>query len=621
MELYAFVHYLFAVFTFYFLLYSFRRIALHWRDGKEKVITSSGRLVVKIACTVTCSLLALAHIVDYVPSKYDKENSIARTVFFSLYSFSWLISSYLTYFDYSRRLPSQWQGQRFFWIFGLIANISLLSFNLSINLYNFQGSELFQFDIIQLLAYILSIILCCLLSSYSIFRPNDFSITSPELIKKLKRSTVLFDETIENDDIKIKVSIIGYKIKQVQSITLLHFNINVSVNRLVHSISRTLADFEALDLCLREKFPKSQFPNLKFPEFHKEALRKEDPSIRAKLLNTYLSELCCPDFMTSELLNFLQIEGNVRDLLVVRNSIGFEEKTPMSEDFLRSDSSLFNYHSTNLNLSNQDSGNLLNLKWVVDVTIPTYRIEEDGSIDYYVRSEFVANKIEKTRPYKFKDFGELHKALKKIVSPGTVMNFPNRNYTKTLKSRDKEGIEQRKKQLENYISVLANDPAYISKEVLEFLGDSISLDEVYSLIPMFNYRIHGEGEWEGEISDDSSHYILYSFFIIKIKDKFEIQWKIMKRFREFDALHKKLTQRHASPLLKQFLVETGKLRKDENIQALPPLPNKRISPLSTLGEIVERKKMLEGYLIELFSNPAVICSYQFRGFIEDKTLY
>lgn len=621
MDWYIFLHSLFAVFTVYFISYSIQRIMLHWKDGREKVITSSGRLLVKIACTVTCSLLEFAHIIDYVPSKYSEANMISRTIFFSLNGFSWLISSFLVYFDYSRRLSSQWKGQRLFWVFGLIANTCLVIYNFSQHLYKFKGENLLKFDVIQVLSYTLSIIICCLLSFYSIFRPNDFVITSPELYKRLKKSTMLFEESgLETEDIVIKANIIGYKIKQVQSITLLLFNVNISVNGVLHSVSRSLADFEALDLGLREKFPKSQYPNLNFPEFQRELLRKEDPSTRAKLLNVYISALCCSDFMTSELLNFLQIEGNCRDLLIIRNSIGFEDKIALSEDPGRSESSIYHYYTPALNLPANDSGGSQNLQWVINVSIPTYRIEEDSSIDYFVRSEILLLKIEKIRPYKFKDFCEFHKTLKKIVNPGVVMNFPSRNYTKTLKTRDKEGIEQRKKQLECYISLLANDPAYISKEVLEFLGDSIELNEIYTLIPMFKYRIHEESEWEGEISDDSSHYILYTYVISKtrVEENFEVQWKIMKRFREFDALNKKLNQRHGSPLLKQFLIQTGKIGKDESILPLPILPNKRISPLSTLNEIIDRKKMLEGYLNELLANPAIICSYQFREFIEDK---
>ena len=123
--------------------------------------------------------------------------------------------------------------------------------------------------------------------------------------------------------------------------------------------------------------------------------------------------------------------------------------------------------------------------------------------------------------------------------------------------------------------------------------------------------------WEGDISDDCTHYILYHANIAKAfgNSNFEIEWTISKRYSQFDALHKKLQQRQNSIALKKFLIHKDEQFKDI---PLPPLPSKTISPLSTLEEIEGRKQLLEIYLRELLINPAVTCSPVFREFIDEK---
>ena len=466
--------------------------------------------------------------------------------------------------------------------------------------------------------------------------PNDFSIISPDLFKRLKKSSKIFEDTItehNEEDIIIKTSIIGNKIKEVKGVRIISYTISVSHNSSSNQISRTLEDFEALDSSLRKKFPRSEYPNLAFPEFIIENIRKESIENRAKILQVYLSELCVQEFMTSDLLNFLQIEGHTRDLLTFRNSTGIDEKINFSEEVIRSESSISPYFTPNSLIQHLDLAKQADqIQWLVAVSIPSYRVEEQ-TVEYFIKSVIKPLNFDKIQPRNYKEICEIHNTLKKLVNPAKILNFPSKNYSKSLKKKDKDAIEQRKKQVEYYFSCILNDPGYLSQELLEFIGCDFSPQDLYTLIPKFSYKLKEEAEWQDEIGDDSSHFISFSFTISRSKSdpptsssllnsKFEVEWKISKRYREFDAIHKKLSIRHSSPLLKQYLIYTNQSSKDskEVLKPLPQLPSKTVSQLSTLFEKNERKKQLFNYLDQLLQNPGVTCSYFFREFIEDKEI-
>ncbi|OMJ77834.1 hypothetical protein SteCoe_22502 [Stentor coeruleus] len=625
MDFYIVIHSVFTAWPSYFTVYSILRIIKHWNDGKERVQTSSGRLIVKIAATVACAVIQIIHIVDFFPKKYSESKLISRSVYFCISMISWVFSAILVYFDYSRRLKSQWRGQRLYWIMELINNIILLSFNLYSGLYLLKGSELYQFDIIQILAYCLSILICLLLTFYSIFLPNDFTVITANVYLKLKRSSILFDGTgneSTDEQINIKASISGYKIKQVSASSIVHYKITVALNALKYTVSRSLFDFEELDKTLREKFPKSLYPNLNFPSFHVEHLRKLSPDERGIELNKYMVGVVCQDFMTPDLLNFLQIEGNYRDILMLQHSQMAEERYNIRETPQRATSSTFNYYTQAIATGEFDkSANSQVYQWMIHISFPSYRNDEHtGETDYYLRTSIEPLGFEKIKPFKFKDFCDFHKNLKKSISPAVPIKFPSMNYTKSLKKNDKEAIEYRKAQLEYYFSQILNDPAYLTKESLEFIGCDADVNQVLNQAYMPTYKLCHEITWENDISDDSSTFIVYSMGISKLtrNSVFEMEWRINKRFREFDGLHEKLQMRHSSPLLKNYLLYYGKIPKDTNVPNLPNLPSKYWTPLSTLAEIEERKKNLEGYMKELLSNPAVTCSYAFREFIGDK---
>ena len=610
------VHAPFYILPMYFIFYTTQRMIKHWRDGRERARVSSGRLVAKTIATVCCAILELIHIADYSPNvSYSAEELAFRTCYFLLSGIAWLFSSILVYFDYTRGLPSQWRGQRLFWVLELFSNVVLLGLNIVFQEFEYDGEDFYQFYLIQILSYTMTIVSCCLLSYYAVFRPNDFSvINSPPVYYPLERKPrPLPDEAnISRDsEINFKLSITGYKIKPVMNSSIIHYNINICINDTARTISRSLMDFEFLDKSLRE-----QFSGNSFPDFSISTLRNSNVEDRGQALCVYLSSLCCSDFMTPDLLNFLQIEGNYRDILTYKHMQAAKELHVASEFTPRSESTIQSYHyrppalvssETNIKTSSH-------LQWIVKISIPSFRLEESTqSTDFYVKCEIPGIGFEKTRPFKLVDFANLHRCMKKVLHPTNMIAFPS----KSNSFGKSDGMESQRALLEYYLTEIYNDPAYICKEALDFIGCDAELDDILSLIPDYTYKIVEDMSWEGGISEDSNSFISFPVGIGKKAEGalLEKEWKCSRRYREFDAMNKRLVQRQSSWMLKNYTLFKGRVYKDIQI---PSLPGKKISPLSTHEEIVERKNGLERYLQELITNPLVTSSFAFREFIDEK---
>ena len=244
----------------------------------------------------------------------------------------------------------------------------MLTTNILFEIYSFHGSSLYEFDIIQIVIYSITIILNLILSFYSLFKPNDFAIISEDMYIKLRKSTLLFNDP-GNESIEkvllLTINISGYKIKNVMNTSTIHYNINICVNNLNYYVSRTLVDFYSLDRALRENFPKSDFPNLIFPEFSMDLLKKCTIEERAAMLGAYLQVLCSAEFMTSDLLNFLQIEGDYRDSLAYKHNLIIEELLPNSEGLSRqrAESKILDYYNPSvIQPIENESNKKLNLK-------------------------------------------------------------------------------------------------------------------------------------------------------------------------------------------------------------------------------------------------------------------
>ena len=198
--------------------------------------------------------------------------------------------------------------------------------------------------------------------------------------------------------------------------------------------------------------------------------------------------------MTVELLDFLAIKGNYRDVLMFRHSQTIEEKLPNTEVLPRSESLANHYYTPKLSTFTMENNIFYSqcLQWIVQISIPSYRFEEiSQSIDYYVKWEIPSLNLAKIKPFKFKEFASLHKTLKRVVHPANMIQFPSKNYIRNLKdkNKDKDSIELRRAQLEYYLLEIFNDPAFICKESLEFIGCDAEVDDVLRNVPDYFYRI------------------------------------------------------------------------------------------------------------------------------------
>lgn len=571
----------------------------------------------KIITTSSCGLLEVIHIADYSPDvEYSTSEIVFRFIYFFLSGCSWMLSSILVYFDYSRKLKSQWKGQRIYWILQLVSNSILLLLNIVFDKYDFN-STFYQFSLIQILSYCFIISCCALLSYCAVLKPDDFKPFETNMYEKLRKSrnslTGIRAELSVNE-IKFKVNITGYKIKQVSNSKIINYNIHVTLNETTHNIYRSLTDFEALDNSLREKFAKSKF--YAFPQFSMLELRGLDVDNRGKTLCTYLTSVCREEFMSPDLLNFLQIEGNYRDLLTYKHDLILEEKIRSGESYSRTESVLADYYSPRPVVPQQiKKSTPAHLQWVVKVSIPTFNIDEMAqTVYYYIKAEIPALGFEKIRACTLKDFINLHKALKKALHPGCMIKFPDKEISQNAK--DESSIEANKCYLESYLIEILNDPAYICQEALDFICCDNDFNDVLELIPEFYYRITEEIGWEWEISEDSTHFMLYNVGIAKKTEEnsLEKEWKFSKRYKDFDSLNKKLMERQNSPFLKNYALKKGKNSKNFS---LPGLPGKKISSLSTLEEIEERKKGLENYINELINNLITSSSFALREFLSE----
>ncbi|OMJ87315.1 hypothetical protein SteCoe_11001 [Stentor coeruleus] len=604
----------------YFILYTIQRIIRHWKDGKERARTSGGRLVIKLLATITCAIFELVHIADYSPNQNYSDGEIAfRISYFVLSGVAWAASSILVFFDYNRRLKAQWHGQRIFWILETPTNLALLLMNILVTDYNYSGVEFFSFSLIQIISYIVVTSISLFLAFLALFRPNDFTVISPNFPEKLEENFIVKDEggiDKKLDEISLRISYTRYKIRQMQNSSLIQYKVNLNINTSIIHITRTLNDFEGLDRLLKSKFARGQIHARSFPEFPTEKLRSSSINERGQALCEYLNNLLSIEFMTPELIDFLNIEGEYRDILTLKHSQLIGERLPNEETILRNESFSGNYYSP-YSTENTESfyGNSSRLQWIVKIRVLSHSQEDvSKEIDYYVKSKIPCLKFKHTKGFTIDDILSLHKAIKK---QDLSIENPIKNYS-ILKNHVEDTVELRRMEIEHYLLEILNDPAFICKDALKFIGCDADLCSILDNIPEFSYTITDSIEWKGEIGEDSSHFIVYK---VGISEKntlsgIETEWKFSRRFREFFALNDRLIRRQSSTLLKNYLISKGKNTKDLN---LPYLPGRSLAPLCTSQEIEERKIGLDFYIKELVMNPYVVCSYAFREFVDNKT--
>lgn len=303
------VHLPFIVLPIYFIIYTFIRVSKHWSDGKEPAKTSNSRFAAKLVLTFALSLLELAHVIDYSPNQhYSAEETAFRVGFYVLSALAWLFSSVLVFFDFIRRLESQWRGQRIYWILELFSHIVILILNTTIDSYDYSGREFYTFTLIQITCHALSVVFCLILSYFSLFRPNDFTKTNKINDISLHVPFKPIEDSMKFNEELFKVNFIDCKTRRnKENSSVTYYKFHVKVNNCESFITKTVQEFmvlnqtlEGLGLVLNEPLP--DLVLIHFEEQGKELCR-------------YLKYLCRVECMTPELLEFLEIRGSEKESL------------------------------------------------------------------------------------------------------------------------------------------------------------------------------------------------------------------------------------------------------------------------------------------------------------------
>ena len=107
----------------------------------------------------------------------------------------------------------------------------------------------------------------------------------------------------------------GFKIKDLD-IKTIYYDIIVSVNGNTHKVSHTYAEFDAIHNAIKNSCSTEGFPPERIPEFPSFRMANISTDKKTLLLGEYLKSLCSQNLFSSELLEFLKIEGKIRESIL-----------------------------------------------------------------------------------------------------------------------------------------------------------------------------------------------------------------------------------------------------------------------------------------------------------------
>jgi PX domain len=596
-----------------FIAYAVVRIKRHWKDGEDKFIVLNKHVYFKWFLSLVMTLITIMHIVDlYLFSLIDQLEAISRGIFFILQLIACLASFFLGIFENNKGLLIAWIGHRSFWPLNLIIQSVL---GISEGYYVLVTKKEYKNTWANLIivAYSVQIICCMILTVYAIRRPNEFLKIGEDnyyfITKSVKKT--LTNQLIDDLCQYPKISINSYKIKQECSKPVIYFNIMSSIKSQFFSAKRSLQEFETLNQQILDKFPLRDYPNLCIPPYPKmNAMAVED---RMKALEEYLNHLASSDFMIFEYLDFLKIKEPLRTELMSCNEDLVRKNSCFEIPESRSTSILEKYYNPKTYESElTDNMNEIYLQKYVYITISKW-IEIGAHIEYIVDWNIPYLELNGSVQKRYNEFLDFHKSLSKIVSPAKLPSFPRKSYLRRLQKIDEKALSTRKVQLQNYLSHILNDTAFLCNEVLEFLNIPTSIEKIWSFEhPVVEIKLIAPISCYPEI-DDSSHYLKYPMKFCKFFNKIkQYEWSITKRYKEFDEMHNFMFNRTLSPVLIKYYEYFN-----HKILLLPVLPPKTVGSLINPLEIENRRLGLEKYLEELFSLPLVYDAYIFRQFIND----
>ena len=595
----------------WFISYAVIRMKRHWSDGKDKFILLNRHVYLKWLLTLIMTLLTFFHILDLsFFATLTQSQMISRSAFFGLLFCAWLVSFKLAIFENNKRLVMKWTGHRSFW-----------PVNLGIHVYLFINEEIF-FDVHSLIANWTAVILatyalqaaCCLvLTLYAFFRPNEF-LTIGECDYSLMRKDFRKSSAIMNTGEQLEyplISIKSYKIKQECSKSITIFTIISTINSQIFISKRSLADFDSLQKEIKTKFPQEIFPNLTIPSFSSIlAYTAED---KMKVFVEYLNNLSAPEFMLPEFLDFLRITDPCRANLIKANEEILQKDATLSVGELRSESTIERYFNTSTkseiaeNLDEQ-SGYLY--QKYIEVKISKW-IEVEKHIEYSIIWAIRYMELSGGTQKRYNDFQEFHKHHNKIVTPARLPKFPSKNYIKKLTKIDEKALNLRRVKLEDYLSHILNDPAFLCREALEFVGINTTVESILSFKhPASQIKLQSPLSCYPEI-DDRGYHLVYSIKLCKsVEGSQKIGWCVTRRFREFDELHCFLQNRAQSALL-------SKGSHKCTVISMPNLPGKSVGQMVCPADIESRRHGLEKYLEDLLLVPKISQAYVLHKFLQE----
>lgn len=613
------------------------RTCRHWGDGKDGRKILSKYHTIKGMLILTMALLSFFNLLNLLTEFeiWTEDQMTLRISYYTFYMISWFMSFFLLQFEYRRRLALRWVGQKGFWILSFFNSVISVVLNL-IRLNELLYAQLY------LRIGIISIMLVCtmLLSIMAICKPNDYPITSNEFYQKLDSrllkitphfsySRVVALESdrsnVPHDVFDIKLKIRDYKTKLKNDRSVVYYNIYVTIEAKTQMIRRNYSEFDQLHKKIIERLGNTDIPIPDFPLFTSAAVSIEH---RMKSLSEYLSLLCKPEFMIEEFLNFLNVSSDKIKNIITERSKMVELDSPSSsitlleDDRIRHTSYLYNYYNPRLQTVYKQSEE-------IPKDTPKYQsffvvsIDKNSSVAKMAKI-FISNLLDNTAfsiERSISEIHNLHKNISKQVNPAKIPKFPTSSVFDILKNKqDNSDLADRYRRLEYYLACICNDFAYLNQDLLNFLNISKDLGEVWTKRPRnLSYTLHTPITWESDIDEEGNHYIVYAITLTKIQGNNKTSWNILRRYKQFDKLHKKLINRNQSPYLLEY-VKTIWGKPSDDVLYLPKLPSKTLTAISSHREIEFRRRDLEKYLQELIHIPQVQDSYHFRQFLDDKEL-
>ena len=591
-----------------FLVCSTVRVIRHYRDSRDHGKTPYRRYSrTKQLLTSLLTLLNTILLLDVDPMQWPLWDLVTRSTYFALNVLAWTFSSLLVSFDAARQIEQSWFGQRGFWPLSCLSNslCFVLQLKTSAFLETNSPEEEAYFLISRCVFFVCGILLTTVLSYFAIQHPNDFfwvgsAVTplSPSLLRRATRKISF------SSGKTLSASITAMKAKQ----GLVYFRILVKIGNSEHSTQRQFSEFRVLHEELRSNFSKDSFPNLDFPTLPNiPSLEIEE---KISTLNAYLSALLVPELMTTQLLDFLDINDPFRSELSsqhdqIMRTLGILESNSRHDSF-------------QFALSEQTPHTVVTRALYFKVLIEGWEqtTDPDSHINYLITWQCLHFDHRGKCSRRFNDFYALHQSLKNELNC-ELPSFPKKNYLAGFgKALDHSALSSRRAALEVYLQTVCNDPAYLSDMTLRFLGCSIPRVDLWRNSSLFaDYSLSLPITWEGEIDDQQTHYTVYILTFLRRNwtNGASLQWKVSRRYREFDKLHQQLLNRIKSSAYVQYCAGVNRT----SVPNLPALPRKGLVALSSHEEIEQRRKALQGYMLELLKVPNILEAYSLRMFLQE----